>query len=341
MMDERKKKILKMVVSTYLETGEPVGSLVLSVKLDRRYSPATIRNILMDLEKEGYLYHTSASSGRIPTDKGLRYFIENLIDFERKDRVEGVIREKFEKLILDAVDAKDLIKKVVSFVSDYTNQLAFFMVPLTDKLEIRKIDAVRISREAFVMVVALEKGIVVSKVLKFDEEIKSEELEKLVAIMNSEFIGKTIGDIEKLTLKRIREGLSYARSMLSKLEIVLEVISNIIEEFEGEVIVGGLPNVFSWLDFIDDVEKIRLLMKDIEDRRKILRIVRRFIRENKKVIIGSEIEDELFKDTSIVLSDCRGSVLDGVIGLVVPKKTDYSFIVPFVEKTANYIAKLI
>ncbi|MGB9808366.1 MAG: hypothetical protein ACPLSJ_07395, partial [Thermosulfidibacteraceae bacterium] len=178
MMDERKKKILKTLIDTYLDTGEPVGSLVLSSKLGGIYSPATIRNVLGELERNGYLYHTSVSSGRIPTDKGLRYFVEILMDFKDISGIEEILKKNLGSLNREAVDTKELLKKVISFISDYTKQLAFSTIPLTSKLVVKKVDLVKVSDEAFIMVVTFEKGIVVSKLLKFDEEIGSKDLER-------------------------------------------------------------------------------------------------------------------------------------------------------------------
>lgn len=340
-MDERGKRVLKALIDLYIEKGEPIGSLTIAERLGNIYSPSTIRNVLSNLEKEGFLVHPSVSSGRIPTDKALRFFVENLM--ERRDDVdiEVSISGKLKDIIDKVLDIKDLAKLATSALSECTNQVAFMVFPITERLVIRRVYFVPVADDVVMVVATMDKGFVMSGLVRFGERVSSFDLDRLSNIINTEFSGKTVEEIERGALVKIERDIADYYSTLKKLRTLYSAFVSMIEDFNGEMYIEGTSNILLWLDIVESVEKLKELARSIEDRKRILKIVRRFIKENKWLAIGSEIGDEGLDDLVMVISDCRGKLFDGVIGIFAPKKVNYSFVIPLVEKTARCISGIL
>ncbi len=342
-MKERYREVLKAVVQTYIDTGEPVGSRTIAKKFNMKFSPATIRNIMADLEEEGYLMQPHTSAGRVPTDIGYRYFVDNLIEEKNINHILDEFESYMQKALQSAKDIKDVLKAASKFLSERSNQVGLLFIPKIKVFKVKNVEFIRVGERAVLVLFASESGIVQHKLVFLDEDIPQEKLNKLSEYVNSRFSGENLEQIRKKLLIEMEEDRNLYNNLYRKaIELSKKALKS-VENEEFEVHLEGTSHILEYKEFIENVEKLREIFKAFEDKSIIVKILDKCMEvEGTAVIIGTESGCKSFKDLSLIITSC--SFKDrtfGTLGLVSPKRADYAFLIPLVEKTAEYIEKII
>ena len=203
-LDERKIKILNAIIQTYLETGEPVGSRTISRFTDLKLSSATIRNEMSDLEEMGYILQPHTSAGRIPSDKGYRFYVDNLM----KVKSEEVVRQN--EMMVQKVDKlEQVLKQVVKLLATNTNYASLITAPQSQKNKLKFIQLTRVNEEQILAVMMLEGNIIKNTMLDIGEDLGEQELLNLNILLNSSLNGLTIEEINLGIMSMLKEDAGF------------------------------------------------------------------------------------------------------------------------------------
>lgn len=219
-MTERDREILKAVVQIHINTGEPVGSRTIAKHLNMKLSPATIRNIMADLEESGFLIQPHTSAGRVPTDLGYRYYVDNLIE---EKSVEEELNE-FDNVMRDAInkakDIKDVLKAASKFLSERTRQVGLLFIPKIKVLKVKNVEFIKVANNTILVIFASESGIIQHKLVQLEEDYTQEQLNKFSNYINQRFSGKNLAEIRKELLSEMeRDKAKYDEFYNKALEL--------------------------------------------------------------------------------------------------------------------------
>jgi heat-inducible transcriptional repressor len=335
----RRNKILEIVVDSYVSTAMPVGSLAVSKKFRERLSPATIRNIMAELEEAGYITHPHTSAGRMPTDKGYRYYVDSIMEprqltSDEKEFVEGILREEADEL-------GDLIKRAAKIISQLTGQTSLVSFPRAKRRTFKRIELIPATKTKVYTLLFTAQGLVKHSIFEIHHNMEESELSKISRFLNEELEGLQLNEIADHMLRGVL-GESDVFQYLFKEAAELLNMSHILDESDERVFLEGAHHIIEQPEF-REAEKVTGLLKALEGEEEILDIMERDINEEKaKIHIGSENLFEDIKGCSIVISNYRiGNQNIGSIGVIGPTRMDYSRAVPAVEYVSNSFSRLL
>jgi heat-inducible transcriptional repressor len=340
MLSERNKRVLCAVVQSYINYPDPVGSRVVTKRYPFGLSPATIRNIMADLEEMGFLAQPHTSAGRVPTDAGYRFFVECLFAgesiYSNIELLQGIQR-KLESLRNDMDLLLSETTKNLSLLSHY---LGVAMSPGSDSTTMKRINLIKYGRDRVAVVIMTGEGQVRNKVVIVDSELSQKDLYRIMAYLNGEFSGYTFDEIRLKIVREMSREKSYADSLIAR---AMKICSDAIDLPGSELFLSGLSEVLELPDF-SDLKKIRELSKAIEDKHMIMKLLNGLTEQDEgvKVIIGSENEVEGLRKLSIVVSPCteNGRKI-GVVGIIGPTRMNYARSIYIVENTARMISRML
>ncbi len=325
-LDERKEKILKVIIQTYLETGEPVGSRTISKYSDLKLSSATIRNEMSDLEELGYIIQPHTSAGRIPSDKGYRFYVDQIIR-EKDDQV-----SQMQELMIQRVDRVELLlKQLAQLLANNTNYATLISGPNYNNTKLKFIQLSRVEARKLLIVVVVEGNIIRNSFVTLEEELSDEELLNLNILLNNSLNGLTIQEINLGVIAKLKEQAGSHRQMV---DLVLNEVSEAIQaqDEDLQIYTGGATNIFKYPE-LSDTQKASELLSTLEQKELLKGL---FEAENARtdpgteiqVYIGDETPVQTMKDCSIVTANyVLGEGLRGTIGIVGPKRMDYEKVV--------------
>lgn len=319
-LDDRKITILKAIIKTYLETGEPVGSRTISKYTDLKLSSATIRNEMSDLEEMGYIIQPHTSAGRIPSDKGYRFYVDRIMQ-EKEQEVTEV-----KELMIQRVDRVELVlKRLAQMLAANTNYAAMISGPQMHHNKVKFIQLSMVEEGKLLVVVVIEGNLIKNKIVSIGEELSQEELLNLNILLNSSLNGLTI---EEINLGVISQLKAKAGSHRDVIEAVLNEVAEAIKVDEDlEVYTSGATNIFKYPE-LSDGEKASQLINTLE-RKDVLQewISDKADPEDStaiQVYIGDENQMQSMKDCSVVTANYElGQGIRGTIGIIGPKRMDY------------------
>ncbi len=323
-LTERKRKILYAIIRNYLETGEPVGSRTISKYTDLNLSSATIRNEMSDLEEMGYIIQPHTSAGRIPSDKGYRLYVNELVE-EKTAQVSTMNS----LMIAKTNRMEEILKQVVRLLASRTNYTTMISAPSYRGNKVKFIQLSRLNARQLLNVVVIEGNVVKNHILDLDEEITEEQVLKLNLLLNTRLNGLTLADINLGLISNIKE---EAGSHVQVVNDVLDTIADVIRaetDENMEIYTSGANNIFRYPE-LADTERASMLINTIEEKS----ILADFIKDSEqkeqsgetgiKVYIGEEGPVESMKDCSVVTATYElGDGLQGTIGIIGPKRMDY------------------
>ena len=323
-LTERKRKILYAIIRNYLETGEPVGSRTISKYTDLNLSSATIRNEMSDLEEMGYIIQPHTSAGRIPSDKGYRLYVNELVE-EKTAQVSTMNS----LMIAKTNRMEETLKQVVRLLASLTNYTAMISAPSYRGNKVKFIQLSRLNARQLLNVVVIEGNVVKNHILDLDEEITEEQVLKLNLLLNTRLNGLTLADINLGLISNIKE---EAGSHVQVVNDVLDTIADVIRaetDENMEIYTSGANNIFRYPE-LADTERASMLINTIEEKS----VLADFIKDSEqkeqsgetgiKVYIGEEGPVESMKDCSVVTATYElGDGLQGTIGIIGPKRMDY------------------
>ncbi len=320
-LDDRKVTILKAIIKTYLETGEPVGSRTISKYTDLQLSSATIRNEMSDLEEMGYIIQPHTSAGRIPSDKGYRFYVNQIMQ-EKEQEVTEV-----KELMIKRVDRVELIlKKLAQLLANNTNYAAMISGPQYHHNKLKFIQLSQMDPHKLLVVTVVEGNLIRNKVVTVQEEISQEELLNLNIMLNSSLNGLTIEEINLGVISRLKEQAGIHSQVI---DLVLGEVAAVIqsEEEDLQIYTSGATNIFRYPE-LSDGEKASQLIRTLEQKEMLQELITDVNNTEEdngiQVYIGEETPLQTMKDCSVVTANYElGEGIRGTIGIIGPKRMDY------------------
>ena len=323
-LNERKQKILKAIIKTYMETGEPVGSRTISKYADLNVSSATIRNEMSDLTDMGYIVQPHTSAGRIPSDKGYRLYVNELM------------KEKE----AEVAELRDLIIEKTDKIASNTNYATMVSVPQYSGNKIKFIQLSRMSELQLVAVVVSDNNTVRNQIINLDEEMDDQTILKLNLLLNTNLNGIPIQDINLGMIARLKEQAgSHSGVVATVLDAVAATIH--VEEEDMEIYTSGATNIFKYPELADK-EKATELISAFEEKHELADLVKEQMSDGEntgiQVYIGDEMPIQTMKDCSIVTARYElGDGMYGTIGIIGPKRMDYENVVDSLKELKNHL----
>ena len=328
-LQESKARVLYAVIHEYIKTGKPVGSSVLEQKYKFNLSPATLRNLMAELEKDGFLTHPHTSAGRIPTDAGYKAYVNSLVELQRLAvEEEERIKQEYEKKTKEIESLLSQTSKILSGLSNYTG---FITAPKAKVNEIRNIELMQVSKSQVMVILLTKTGIVKHKMINLS--VDSEELYELKKFLNNKLRGLTVEEASKRLIVEVEKYQDKQNDMLQLAEQICSVIDSISED----IYVDGTSNVLSVPDFTD-FESARSLMKLNEDKDRLIEIIGKDLDEaTVNVKIGGQDLSELKNLSVVKTSYSYGDKIVGVLGIIGPKRMDYDKMMALVNSVSNIV----
>jgi heat-inducible transcriptional repressor len=330
-LDDRKVRILKAIVSNYLETGEPVGSRTISKLADMNVSPATIRNEMADLEEMGYICQPHASAGRIPTDAGYRFYVDSIM--ADKDAMQIGMQEDRENLLQRVDKLEKLLKQVAKVLAANTQYATLVTMPQYNNT-VKFIQLSQVDETTLLAVIMVDGNIVKNKLIKTTYSLKNEEILKFNILLNTFLQGAALSDInlELIQTMKVQAG-EYAEILETIFQGIMEAIH---EADDLKVYTSGATNVLKYPELANTASAEKLLgtLEDIEDKEEFAKHVEDVIQQDDdiQILIGKENSDENLKDCSLVTATYKmPEGAKGTIGIIGPKRMDYKKVVTMLK----------
>ena len=320
-LDDRKMKILQTIIKTYLETGEPVGSRTISKYADLNLSSATIRNEMADLEDLGYIVQPHTSAGRIPSDKGYRWYVDMLMD-EKEQEVTGMKEQMLQKA--DKMD--QLLKQAAKVLAANTNYATMISAHTYNRNKLKFIQLSQVDENQIIAVIVMEGNIIKNKIVTVGEELGNETLLKLNMLLNTNLTGMSIEEINLGMIARLKEQAGIHSEVISD---VLDAVANVIQVDDLEIYTSGATNIFKYPE-LSDKQSAQEIISAFEEKQQLASIVTQTLADEEKgiqVYIGNETPVQNMKDCSVVTATYElGEGMQGTIGIVGPKRMDYEHV---------------
>ncbi len=326
-LDERKKKILQAVIRNYLETGEPVGSRTISKYTDLNLSSATIRNEMADLEEMGYIFQPHTSAGRIPSDKGYRFYVDAMM--EEKEREFAEMREMKGVLVERQNKVETLLKQVARVLAQNTQYATMISAPRSKRSKLKFIQLSRVDARQLLAVIVLEGNVIKNNILPVEEELDDETLLKLNILLNTNLNGLAIDEINLAMIAVMKQQAGIHSHIVG--EVIDAVAEAIRAEEDLEIYTSGTTNIFRYPELADQ-RKASELLNTFEEKKllgEFLQDTHAEVEETGiQVYIGSETPVQSMRDCSVVTATYElGGGMKGTIGIVGPKRMDYDKVV--------------
>lgn len=336
-LDERKMKILKAVIRTYLETGEPVGSRTISKYTDLNLSSATIRNEMADLEEMGYILQPHTSAGRIPSDKGYRLYVDNMMREKEKEV------EEMKEMLLEKEDKMEhLLKQVAKVLANNTNYATMISAPAVHHNKLKFIQLSRVDEKQLLAVIVVEGNMIRNNILHVDEALDDETILKLNMLLNTSLNGLSIGEINLGMIANMKQKAGIHSQIISD---VIDAVAEAIRADEDlEIYTSGANNIFKYPE-LSDGNKASEIISAFEEKRQLTELVQETLSDEKntgiQVYIGEETPMSTMKDCSVVTATYElGSGMKGTIGVIGPKRMDYEKVVDALKNLKHQMDKL-
>ncbi len=322
-LDERKTVILKAIIKNYLETGEPVGSRTISKYTDLNLSSATIRNEMADLEELGFIVQPHTSAGRIPSDKGYRFYVDSMmLEHEKEvEQLKDVLLEKEEKL-------DHMLKQAAKLMAVNTNYATMVTAPRNSRNAIKFLQLSRMDDAHILAVIVIEGNVIKNTVIDVEEVLNDETMLKLNILLNTHLNGLSAEEINLGLISSLKQQAGMYGPIIA--EVIDAVAETIKEDEDLEIYTSGTNNIFKYPELSDN-QKASDLINAFEEKQLLTQLIDDTNEEGSneiKVYIGEESPIQTMKDCSIVTANYEfGDGMRGMIGIIGPKRMDYDKVV--------------
>ena len=340
-LDRREREILRALVQDYIQTGEPVASQPLLARHDLEWSPATVRSVMADLEELGFLEKPHASSGRIPTERGYRLFVDSLLKIRPPSPQD---RERIERLAAEANDVGALLDGTADLLHDLSHHAGVVTTPRPRTDPVRQLEFVRLRESRVIAVFVSEAGIVTNKLVQLELPLEPGDLERAANYLNEKIQqaqGATpnLADLRERIISDMRADQSALSDLLQKALVLAEQTFAADPGIE-RVLAHGEESFLDAPEFAD-VQKARALLKTFAEKDRILRVLDRVLSAQEvQIFIGAESEFASLLDVSVVAAPYgRGDRVLGTLAVVGPTRMNYARVIPLVDLTARQISR--
>jgi heat-inducible transcriptional repressor len=339
-LNERERSILRYVIQQFILTALPVGSRNITKKYDIGVSPATVRNIMSDLEESGFIDHPHTSAGRIPTDKGYRFYVDTLMDIPRLPHSDkGLINKSLEN---NVVDTDELLRLASSLLSSITHQIACVTYPKLDTGILGKIQLISLSSSRILIVITITAGLVKTITLELNTEIQERQLESVQSLLNERLSGLTLKEIRSTFRERFQDFAGGEHPVIRLFFDSAEKIFKDVRQSDNLYITGA-KNVIKQPEF-EDPGKFQGVIELIEDKDIIIHILDKTgeAAQNQVFIsIGSENQDQKLNEYSFISKEYKLGDISGTLGIIGPKRMEYSKVVAIVDYVAKMLTEIL
>jgi heat-inducible transcriptional repressor len=337
-LNEREKMVLELIMERYINSAEPISSGTIAKTIKDRLSAATIRNVMADLEEQGFLYKPHVVAGRIPTYKAYRYYVNSLSLLKLPGKKELIALETMIKPHYSYIEEiMEDASKILASLSKYTS---IVVEPKVDTMLFKEVEFVKLSSRTVLAVFVTSSGMVHTRLVNTDEEFDVAMLHSMKAYMNEKFGGMPFYALKQGILEDIKKDRENYSRLLAKIKQTLETI--IDEEDVREIYLEGASKIIGVPGFAD-VERLKGLFQAFEKKEKLLELIDSCLKEEGiHVIIGGESDIKEMSDMSIITSTYRvGEQSFGVLGVIGPIRMNYSKIIPLVTYAANTVTNIL
>lgn len=334
MLTERQLFVLRALIDDYIRSAEPVGSRTISKREDVTFSPATIRNEMSDLEDMGFLEKTHSSSGRVPSEKGYRFYVDHFLSPALLTKQEiGNIQSSFARKI---VELEDLAKTTARVLSDFTNYTSIVLGPELFETTLRHIQIIPLSQMTGVAIFVTSTGHVENRTISIPEGVTHGDIEQFVNILNERLSGSSLIDLKPKLMKEIS---AVIRENAEQYEKLIEMLSNTFsQETSDKVYFGGKTNILAQPEF-RDVEKVRMLLNAIEQEDIVHRLLR-MESDGIQIKIGHENEILGMDNCSVITAEYAIAQQHmGSIAIIGPTRMEYRRVVSLLDLVSKRLSE--
>lgn len=340
-LNDRQKHVLKEVCDSFINTSIPVGSRTISKSGKLTCSPATIRNEMADLEMMGYLSSPHTSAGRVPTEKGYRFYVDFLLEYERISQLEetliGKIAENAEK---EHLQTQDILKSAIKYACEKTNLAGVLLAPRKSQNKLKSIRLFRVLENKAMLIAVDEYGSISDQIVNIPSDTSDDILEKLGILLNAQLCHHRFHQYEERFIEQTRRILSKYNNLLSSL--VSQVKLALSDHKDSSLFLDGFVNFFDQPEF-NDTNKMKEMLKLLDQKETLLNLLAKSLESGREIMvnIGSDSGLEI-KDMSVVTAKYQGPNKSfGEIGLIGPLRMDYSKVVVTLIRLSNTLSQLL
>ena len=337
-LDDRSREVLKALIQLHIVTGEPVGSESLSRVLSLPLSPATLRNTMADLERQGYLDHPHPSAGRLPTDEGYRFYVDSLMSQSPlPPRDAAAIRSELNPR--DAASSDRVMQNASHLLSRLSRHVGFVLAPEMERTTFRHIDLVRLPHPRILVVMVSLRGLVTNKVIEVTEEMSPEDLQRCANYLNAHFAGMALAAIRGRLLHLMGEEKALYDTLIRRVVSIGERAFATDAEADS-VYIDGTANILDQPEF-EDIARMRSLFKTFEEKSRLVKILNACLSgDGVRIIIGHENPDPDLRDMALVTARYP---LDGDpgfgLGVMGSTRMEYAHVIALVDHVGRAVAQ--
>jgi heat-inducible transcriptional repressor len=337
LMDDRKRRVLLAIIQDYILTAEPVGSRTISRKYDIGVSPATIRNEMADLEEMGYIEQPHTSAGRIPSDKGYRYYVDFLMERLRlSEEEESFIYQYYDRKI---AELEEVIRITSELISKLTSYAAITLGPLSGSSTIKLIDLTSIDEERALLVVVTDTGLVEHRFVDVPGYISPRDMDMVSRVLRQKLRGLTLNEISKTLFDEIRLEVKLQKDFLFD---ILDLIDQVLQgEDCRNIYMDGALNIMKHPEF-KSIEKVQSLLGLLQEKEVIRSLMTQPMPEGLTVRIGGENIYEGIHDCSLITATYSlDNQIVGTVGVLGPTRMEYSKAISIVECITQVLSEVL
>jgi heat-inducible transcriptional repressor len=340
-LEDRAREILRLIIRSYVTSGEPVGSRTLAKAMDWKLSPATIRNIMADLEDEGYLAQPHTSAGRIPSEKGYRFYVDNLADSGRLSKSE---ERYISRMLAESDSPEDVMSRTSVVLSTISKNVGIVVAPPLAATVLKHIEFVDLADGKILVIFVSTAGLLQRKLIRVNERYNQEELDKAGRYLVEKFSGKTLTEIRNELLRMMQVERSLFDRMLSLLQTWRDTLDQETIALDT-MYLQGTANIISQPEFAD-VERMRMLFQMFEEKGRLLKILNECIAANPldgvSIAIGSELGVRDMRDFTLITSSyASADHTTGFLGIIGPIRMEYERGISIVGYLGRLVGEMI
>jgi heat-inducible transcriptional repressor len=335
---ERERKILQAIMMDYIQSAEPVGSRTVSKKYKMGLSPATIRNVMADLEEMGFLIQPHISAGRVPTDRAFRFYVDSILQVRKLTKVD---RDWIETSLQDEkLDVNEMMKRASSLLSLLSKQTGVVLTPRFGSNIFKHIEFIKLREKRILVIIVSKSGEAQNKIIESDEPMNQDELDKYSRYLTEIMGGLSLGEAKRRIVEEMKqEKVLFDKLMYRALQLSQKALE---DEAAGDVYIEGQTNIIQSPEFAD-LEKMRALLLAFEEKTKIVKLLdKALFAHGIQIFIGAENELNEMRDCSVIAAPyTKENFTLGTLGVIGPMRMDYSIIIPIVDYTARIVGKIL
>ncbi|MHB9000909.1 MAG: heat-inducible transcriptional repressor HrcA [Thermoanaerobaculia bacterium] len=338
-LDPRAREVLREIVMEYIESGEPISSRSLAKSGRFQLSPATLRNAMADLEDLGYVYQPHTSAGRVPTDRGYRYFINNLM---KTRRITSMERGAIDEHVARASTLEEAMQLASRMLAKLTDQVGIIFMPTLAHLVMRSMDIISVADRKAMVVIVASNGFVVNKVIDLPAQLGRDELESIGHYITAEFGGLPLQLIhEKLVRLLSQERARYDQLLQNAITVGIEAVEDVLP-MEHELFVEGTSSILRKRDYTD-ADELRKILLALEQKERLVEILNRCLTlDGLQILIGAETPfTQNYNFALIATRYGSGQNPAGMVGILGPTRMEYARMAPLVDYLGRALSRKI